>query len=83
MSFFFWALPRQDLNNLNATRMSVAADGLTEANLYLISRSEMKCKQIWLVAPKNYECECVQDFFFFNIHSSLKMYSGFLESNKE
>jgi len=34
----FLALPRQDLNNVNATvRWTVAADGSTEANLYFLS----------------------------------------------
>ena len=32
----FILLQRKGLERLNATRMSVAADGLTEANLYLL-----------------------------------------------
>ena len=36
MSFLFWALPCR-FEELNAARTSAAADGSTEANIYLIA----------------------------------------------
>ena len=40
-------LGRKDLNNLNATRTSVAGDGLTEPNLHFCPFGQ-KCKQVRL-----------------------------------
>ena len=40
----------KDLNNLNATRVSVAAEGLTEANLNFCQRQ--KCKQVLVPLPE-------------------------------
>jgi len=44
---FSLEIKRPDLNNVNATRMSVARAGLTARNLNFCRRK--KCKQIWPV----------------------------------